>query len=410
MALTAKKIARLVAKQAIGRHPDGTVKGLYLQIKTAGSASWVLRFERDGHERMFGIGPLDIVSLKQARERAKAARLQLLDGVDPINARKAAKAAKALEASRSKTFAECAEAFFKDNASGWRNAGHARDWLSGLRRYAYPAIGDLAVSAIGTGDVMRALEKPWKDVPVTARRVLQRIETVLDWAGVRGYRTGDNPARWGGCFEHLLPASNGTSIQHHAALPYTALPGFMAELQRHAGVAARALEFTILTAVRTGEALGARWREIDLGAAVWTIAGARMKGGAAHRVPLAPAAVALLESLAGDKRPDSFVFVHPDGRPLGRDALQRALARMRTDCTPHGFRSSFRDWAGERTGFPFEVLEKALAHTVGNKSSRAYARSDLLDERRKLMSMWADFACSPPAAGEVTPLRKAARP
>jgi integrase len=417
MALTAKKIARLAAKQAIGRHPDGAVRGLYLQIASAGSASWILRYERDGHERMFGIGPLDIVSLKDARERAKAARLQLLDGVDPIDARKAAKAAKALEQAKAVTFEQAARAHFKSMESGWRSAAHAKEYLRSLERHVFPVIGRLPVSAIDTGLVLKALEPIWHTIPETASRVRQRIEAALDFSTVRNQRAGDNPARWSGHIEHLLPARNGTDVRHFAALPYAELPGFMVDLRQRDGTDARALEFAILTAARSGEVMRATWDtkvelesgvsvvEIDLESGVWTIPGTRMKGGKPHRVPLSPQAVALLEQLP-DKSASGPVFTRSGGRSLGRDSLERALARVREGITPHGFRSCFRDWASERTAFPHEVCERALAHVTGSKSSRAYARSDLLDERRKLMSIWADYCYTPPVGvSKATPLR-----
>jgi integrase len=404
MALTAKKIARLVAKQAIGRHPDGDVKGLYLQIASAAAASWVLRFERDGRERMLGLGPLDIVPLRLARERARQARLSLLDGTDPIEARKAAKAARALEASRSKTFRECAEEFLRDNQSGWRSAAHAREWRSSLERYAFPTLGALPVAAIGTGEVMRVIKPLWERIPVTAGRLRQRLEAVLDMATVLGFRAGDNSARWSGHIEHLLPARNGTAVEHFAALPYAEIPAFMAELRQREGVPERALEFTILTAARSGEVLHATWNEIK--GDVWEIPGHRMKGGQPHRVPLSEAALALLENLP-DKSASGPVFTRSGGRALGRDSLERALVRIRDGITVHGFRSTFRDWASERTAFPHEVCERALSHVTGSKSSRAYARSDLLDERRKLAEAWATYCYSPLAAGEVVPLRKA---
>jgi integrase len=419
MALTARKIARLVSKKQIGRHPDGAVKGLYLQIASAGAASWILRYERGDHERMLGIGPLDIVSLKLAREKAKAARRQLLDGTDPIEAKRAAKAKAVLEAAKTTTFEQAARSHFKSMESGWRSAAHAKEYIRSLERHVFPAIGRLPVGSIDTGLVLRCLEPIWTTIPETAARVRQRIEAALDYATVRDQRAGDNPARWSGHIEHLLPARNGTSIKHFAALPYAEIPAFMAELRQRDGTDARALEFTILCAARSGEIRGAAWNtkveldsgvsvvEIDLESSVWTIPGTRMKGGKPHRVPLSPQAVALLKALPRD---GEHVFTRSGGRALGKDSLERALARVREGITPHGFRSTFRDWASERTAFPHEVCERALAHVTGSKSSRAYARSDLLDERRKLMSMWADYCSySPPAAGEVTLLRKRAR-
>jgi integrase len=415
VALTAKKIGRLVAKQEIGRHHDR--HGLYLQLASAGAASWIYRFQVDKRERMLGLGPLWAVSLKQAREKARRAKQDLLAGVDPVDARKSAKAAKALEAAKAVTFEEHARAHFNNIQAKWRNAQHAHEWLRSLERYAFPVLGRLSVAAVDTGLVLRVIEPLWPRIPETAQRVRQRIEAVLDSATVRNLRAGDNPARWGGHLEHLLPARNGTSVKHHAALPYTALPDFMAELRQRDGVAERALEFAILTAARTGEVLGARWSEIgDLRAAVWIVPGERMKGGQQHRVPLSPAAVALLESLPGDRSPDSFVFARPDGRPLVRGALQWALAGLRDGVTVHGFRSTFRDWSAERTAFSYAARELALAHIVHSEQSRAYERTDLLDERRRLMGAWARFCYSPPTAGELVDanklesLRKAARP
>jgi integrase len=373
----------------------------------------VLRYERHDRERMLGLGPLAVVSLKQARERAREARRLLLENIDPVAARKQAKADAALEAAKTKTFRECAEAFFKDNQSKWRSAAHAREYIGSLRRLAYPTIGGLAVGAIGTGEVMRVLKPQWERIPETATRLRQRIEAVLDWAAVFGYRAaGDNPARWSGHLEHLLPRRDDAAVKHFAALPYTEVAAFLAELRQRGEIAERALEFAILTATRSGEVMGARWSEVDLDAAVWTIPPERQKKKKRpepHRVPLSTQALALLEALP--RQPDNpFVFTRPDGRALGKDSLERALARIRDDVTVHGFRSAFRDWAAERTAFPHEVCERALAHVTGSKTSRAYQRADLLTERAKLMSMWADYCYSPPAAGEVVPLRKAARP
>jgi integrase len=409
--LTAKRVLR--ARKTPGRYPDGTVAGLYLQITSPqtrdarGAASWILRYERDGRERMFGLGPLDVVSLKQARERARIARLQLLDGIDPIEQRKAARAARALEAARTVTFQQAAQSYFGGNQAKWRSPRHAREFIRSLERLAFPTLGTLPISAIDTGLVLRVIEPLWKRIPETASRLRGRIEMVLDWATVRGLRAGDNPARWSGHIEHLLPARAATDIKHFAALPYAELPAFMAELRQRDGVAERALELCILCASRSGEILGARWPEIDLDTGVWTVPARRMKGGEAHRVPLSSVAVALLRNLPG-KSNDGPVFIGTrPGTPLGKDALARALARMGCDgITTHGFRSTFRDWAAERTAFSYAARELALAHAVHSKQSRAYERTDLLDERRKLMSKWAAFSYGPAAASEVVvPMR-----
>jgi integrase len=405
MPLTSKKVARLMSRQAIGRHPDGTVKGLYLQIASAGAASWILRYERDGRERMAGVGPLDVVGLAEARNRAKAMRLGLLDGTDPIEAKRAAKATRALEAAKAVTFQQAAKAYFESKQSEWRNARHAREFIGSLERYAFPVIGALPVSAIDVDLVLRVIRPLWPRIPETASRVRGRLEMVLDYATALKLRVGDNPARWQGNIKHLLPKRKGTDIEHLAALPYDQVPDFMHRLHEREGIAERGLEFAVLCASRSGEVLGARWPEVDLKRGVWTIDAKRMKGGKQHRVPLPPAATALLENLPG-KSADGFVFIGSrPGEPLGKDALARALARVRGGCTVHGFRSSFRDFASERTAFSYAARELALAHAVHSKQSRAYERTDLIDERRKLMEAWATFCYSPAAAGEVVPLR-----
>lgn len=405
MRLTAKHIAKLRRRPRGKPYPDG--HGLHLQVKSLNAASWLFRYERNGRDRWMGLGPLHTVSLAEARVRAKQARLGLLDGIDPIEARTAAKAAKALEAAKSATFEQAAEAYFKAHEARWRSARHAQIFVGSLRSYAYPAIGKLPVRAIDTGLVLKVLEPLWKRVPETASRVRGRIETILDYAAVRNLRAGDNPARWKGHLAHLLPARNVTTIKHLAALPYAEQPSFMRALGHRKDMPSRALKFTILTAARSGEVLGARWEEIDLQVGIWTIPPQRMKGGKEHRVPLSKMALALLNALPREGG-NPFVFIGSrPGRPLPINALQKALAYIRDDVTVHGFRSTFRDWAAERTAFPFEVCERALAHVTGSKSSRSYARSDLLEERRKLMSMWADYCYGSPATGAVVPLQKA---
>jgi integrase len=412
--LTAKRVAK--ARKMPGRYPDGTVPGLYLQVvtpqttTTRGAASWVLRFERNGRERMAGIGPLAVISLAEARNRAKAMRRGLLDGVDPIEARKAAKAQAALEAAKAVTFRQAAESYFEANRSKWRAQKHAQEFIGSLARYAFPVIGALPVGAIDTGLVMKVIEPIWRDKTETASRTRGRIEMILDYATVRNLRTGDNPARWRGHIEHLLPARGATDIEHFAALPYAELPAFMAELHVADGTDARALESAILCANRTGEVLGARWPEIDLGRGLWTIPGTRMKGGQPHRVPLSKAAIALLEALPGrSEEGPVFVSFRP-GKPLNKNALKNVLARIRAGVTVHGFRSTFRDWAAERSGrrFSYAARELALAHVVHSKQGRAYERTDLLEERRALMEAWAAYCYSPPAEGALVPMR--ARP
>jgi integrase len=411
-ALTSKRIAKL--RKIPGRYPDGEVAGLYLQVTTPptiqrprGAASWILRFERDDHERMFGIGSLSEFSLKEARERARAARKQLKDGIDPIDARKAAKTAKVLEQAKAVTFREVAESYVRAHEGKWRNPRHGQEFVRSLERLAFPVIGKLPVGAIDTPLVLKVLEGPWKEIPETASRVRGRIEMILNFAAVRGQRQGDNPAAWAR-IKHVLPRRPATAIEHHRAMHYRDVPQFMAELERRGGPAAAAFRFTILAAARTNETLHAIFDEIKDG--VWEIPATKMKGGQAHRVPLSKQAIALLPP-----RQPGNPHVFPGtgaGRPLSKDSLQKLLRRMgrAAVATPHGMRSCFRDWAAERTAFSYAARELALAHAVHSKQSRAYERTDLIDERRRLMQAWADFCYSPPVGvSEATPLRKAAR-
>lgn len=406
MPLTALKVARL---NTPGRHADG--QGLYLQITSSGVKSWLLRYERGGRERWMGLGPLHTVSLQQARERARKARLQLLDGIDPIDAQRAKRTAAALEAAKAITFEEAVTQYFDTHESQWRNAKHRAQFLSTLRTYAYPKIGKLAVGDIDLGLVLQVIEPIWESKTETASRVRGRIETVLDWATVRGYRNGENPARWKGHLEHVLPArARIAKHSHHAALPYADLPTFMAELRQREGVAAKALEFTILTAARTGETIGATWDEINFSDKTWTVPAGRIKGGREHRVPLSDRSMKLLKSLPTETT-NKFVFIGSRSGGLSNMAMASVLSRMqRTDVTVHGFRSTFRDWAAERTSYQNHVVEMALAHVISNKVEAAYRRSDLLDSRRRLMAEWAQYSASTRAQNRqtnVVPIRPA---
>lgn len=403
MAMTKKRIAK--AKTA-GRYGDG--HGLSLQVTASGVKSWLFRYERNGRERWMGLGPLHTVSLAEARERARKARLQLLDGTDPLAARKAARAAQALEAAKTLTFAECAQRYFDQHESKWRNAKHAKQYMATLKTYAFPVMGRLPVAEIDTGRVLAAIEPIWKTKPETASRTRGRIESVLDWATVRGYRTGDNPARWKGHLREVLPAlSQIAKPQHFAALPFTDVPEFVAALREREGIAARALEFLILTAGRSGEVIGATWPEIDLKNKLWTIPADRMKAQREHRVPLSDAAMAVLKDL-----PREADYVFPGSRkggPISSTAMAQLLARMESsDCTIHGFRSSFHDWCSERTNFPNQVIEMALAHQIGDKVEAAYRRGDLLEKRRRLMQDWARYCATKPveAGNKVVSLRR----
>jgi integrase len=358
MGLTTKRITRL--RKRPGRYHDG--HGLYLQVLSPNSASWILRYVRQGKERMLGLGPLRLVGLKEVRIRAREEQRKLkLDGIDPVEDRKAKKVERALAAAKAMSFADCAAAYHAQQEGKWKNAKHAAQFLSTLRTYAFPVLGTLPVASIDTGLVLKCIEPIWSAKTETASRVRGRIESVLDWSTVRGYRSGDNPARWKGHLDQVLPA-RGTiaKVAHHPALPYTELPVFMADLRGRDGVAARALEFTILTAARTGEVVGARWDEIDTASATWTIPAGRMKGSREHRVPLSPRAVELLEEVYREDGND-YVFIGSQrGGSLSNMAMTATLKRMgRADITVHGFRSTFRDWAAERTNFPNHVVEMA---------------------------------------------------
>jgi len=410
MALTLAKIARLNRR---GRYRDGLVRGLCLQVGEGGkNKSWLLRYQRDGKDRYLGLGSLTIVDLPAARERARAAKLLLLDDIDPIEAKRAARVARKLAAAKSLTFKEVAEQYFEFHQSKWNNAKHRAQFFSTLKQYAYSYLGNVPVAEIDTPLVLKVLEqqidgKPFWQARATANRVRGRIEAVLDYATVRKYRTGDNPGRWKSHLENVLPAQRTLAV-HHAALPFAEIASFMTALRGQPGMAARALEFCVLTAARTGEVTGARWCEIDLTTKVWTVPADRIKGAREHRVPLSDAAVALLRALPREDD-NPHVFIGPRQRELGHDALARVLQRMkRDDCTVHGFRSTFRDWAAEAAtgGYPNHVIEMALAHAIGNKVEAAYRRGDLLDQRRRLMAEWARYCEHEPVVSDVvTPIR-----
>jgi integrase len=412
MARTIGKLTALKVDKAKrpGMYGDGG--GLYLRVTDDGAKNWVFRYMLNGRPRWMGMGPLHTVSLAEARKRAGEHRLRRHDGIDPIEARRAERLRARLDAAKAVTFKECADSYIRSHRAGWRNEKHAAQWEATLAAYAEPIMG-LAVQTIDTALVLKCLEPIWTAKPETAGRVRGRIESILDWAKVRGYRAGENPARWKGHLDHLLPARGKVrKVEHHAALPYAELPSFLVALREQDGIAARALEFAILTAARTGEAIGARWGEINLLDKVWTVPANRMKAGKEHRVPLCPRVLAILEEMQVHRSADDG-FVFPGGKPgkpLSNMAFLMLLRRMdRDDLTAHGFRSSFRDWAAERTNFPAEVAEMALAHTVSDKTVAAYNRSDLFDRRRRLMQQWATFCTTPPAQerqSNVAPIRQ----
>lgn len=410
MNLTAKRVARLL-KEKPGRHHDG--HGLHLQITSPTNASWLLRYQRHGREHWLGLGPVHTVSLADARVRAKAARLQLLDNIDPLEAKHAAKAAAKIAAARKLTFREAAEQYHKQNLSSWRSVQHAQQWLVSLQTYAYPAIGYMDVATIYTPDVLRVVEPIWHDKTVTADRVRNRIESVIDWAVVRGHRPpGTNPAAWKNHLDQVLPAVKKVAkVQHHPALAYAEVPAFMQALRLQEGVAAKALEFTVLTAARSGEVLGAKWDEIDLTNKVWTVPASRMKREREHRVPLAPAAIKLLRNGAREDG-NAHVFIGAKaGAGLSGMAFFRLLKRMgRGDITTHGMRAAFSTWASEQTAHASATIEVSLAHSVGNETEKAYKRGDMIAKRKQLMEAWAKFCASKPVAAKsdnVVPIRGA---
>jgi integrase len=401
--LTALKVRAL--KEA-GLYADGG--NLYLQVKEGGTKSWIFRYQRARRDVWMGLGSVWALTLAQAREKARECRNLLANAIDPIEARDAKQQDAKLKAARAITFRACAEAYIAAHMPGWKNPKHREQWPATLNAYVYPVIGDLSASAVDTALVMKVLEPIWRAKPETANRVRGRIERVLDWARARGHRDRDkdNPARWRGHLENLLPLrSKLARVNHHAALPYSELPRFVSELRERDGIAPRALEFTILTVARTGEVIGARWPEIDFLAKTWTVPAARMKGNREHRVPLSPRVIEILSALPREGDDDGYVFIGArKGAGLSSMALLETLRRMgRDDLTVHGFRSTFRDWAAERTHYQNHVVEMALAHVVGDKVESAYLRSDMFAKRRRLADEWAKYCVRSTASksGEV---------
>ena len=390
----------IAALKKPGRYAVGD--GAYLQISKWHTRSWIFRYERLGKAHNMGLGPYPLVSLADARAKARSAKRMLLDDIDPLHAKRKARTDALLQIARTKIFKECAEQYIATHDSDWSSAKSRTAWVSTFKNYVYPKIGPLPVAEIDTALVLSIVEPLWSRTPTTASRVRGRIETVLGWAGVRGYRSTENPARWAGHLEHILPSpNNGT--EHLASLPYQQIGSFMAALRASPGIVARALEFTVLTACRTAEVRGALWDEIE--GDIWTIASKRMKAGKEHKVPLSDRAVAILREL-----PRDGVLVFPsvhEGKGLGNHAPLRVLERLKYDSvTTHGFRATFRTWAAERTGFEREVAEMALAHAIPSAVERSYKRTTLFDRRRRLMQMWSDFCAGRDVDGEVVPIRR----
>jgi len=396
-----KRVLPLTARQVEtarkpGFYADGN--GLYLRVAPGGSRSWVYRFMLNGRRRDMGLGPYPLVTLASARERVAAARLVKLDGTDPLEERRAGALKARVERAKVVTFAEAAQQYVSAHRAGWRGARAVQDWTGTIEAYVLPIFGDLPVAEIDTGLVMQAIQPIWNTKTATATRVRARVEAVLDWCRVRGYRQGENPARWKGHIEALLPRKSKVApVEHHPAMPYGEVAAFLAELRYVESSAARALEFAILTAARSGEVIGARWDEIDIPNRLWIVPAARMKSGREHRVPLSPPAMAVLEKIAETRYSDWVFSGRQVGQPIGKMAMLLTLQRVsgRDDISVHGFRSSFRDWCAELTQYPSELAEMALAHSINSAVEAAYRRGDMFDRRRKLAEAWGRFCTAP---------------
>ena len=391
--LSALEVSRLTAP---GHHAVGGVAGLYLYVLDTGARSWVLRTMVGTKRRHMGLGGYPDVPLAQAREKARAAKAEVSQGTDPIAQRIALASQLKAQQATQKTFEEAAKAYMEAHEKAWKNPKHRAQWGSTLKTYAYPHIGSLLVKDIDQEHVMKVLEPIWATKTETATRLRGRIESVLDWATTRKYRSGENPARWKGHLDNLLPApSDIQKVESHRAVDYNDMAQFMADLRVREGLAARALEFAILCASRSGEVRGALWSEINREKAIWTIPAERMKAGKEHRVPLSTPAVKLLEALPRSDSSD-LVFAGADDKPLSDMALTAVMRRMEVDAVPHGFRSTFRDWVGDCTNHPRDVAEFALAHKLSDKVEASYRRSDALEKRRQMMEEWADFCAKLP--------------
>ena len=410
MAKTVRRLTTLQIGRQLspGMHADGA--GLYLQVSESGAKSWIYRYSIHGKGREMGLGSLTAVSLADARNKAAACRALRQDGIDPIQNRKAERAQAALADARAITFREAAERYIEAHRAGWKNPRHEIHWRNTLTTHAFSVIGEVSVAAIDKALVLKVLEPIWTSKPETASRVRNRMEMILDWARSLDLRDGENPARWRGHLRFLLPPqSKVRRVEHFAALDYHEIPAFMAQLREHQSIGAAALEFTILTAARTAETLGATHDEIDLAQKVWTIRAERMKMAKEHRVPLSARALMLLHGVPTIAESELVFPGMGGGGALSNMAMAAVLQRVgRSDITVHGFRSTFRDWAAERTNYPSEVVEMALAHAVGNKVEAAYRRGDLFEKRRRLMADWATFCNTPKSVtrGIVIPMRK----
>jgi integrase len=418
----AKELGPLAVKRltAAGLWPVGGVAGLALRVTDTGSRHWVLRVVIAGKRRDVGLGAFPGVTLAAAREKAADLRERIRQGIDPVEEGRQQRAIKAAENAKALTFKQCAAAYVAAHRSAWKNAKHAQQWGNSLDQWAHPKLGEVLVRDVELAHVLAVLEQPadplapagpnlWNAKTETASRVRGRIETVLDWAAARKLRQGENPARWRGHLDKLLPKPTKVAkVEHFAALPAEEAGAFMQRLRTMSGFGALALQFTILTAARSGEVRGMTWAELDMEAGVWTVPAARMKASREHRVPLSEPALALLRDLP---RVEGIELLFPGrgGRQLSDMSLTAVLRRMEVPATVHGFRSTFRDWAAERTNYPREVAEMALAHTIGDKVEAAYRRGDLFEKRRRMMADWAAFLASAAPQAEVIPMNRATR-
>ena len=418
--LSALEVGRI---NEIGYHHVGGVAGLVMQVTKTRTKSWLLRVLVGGKRREIGLGGFPDVTLAGAREKARELREKIKDGIDPVAERQAARSALAAAIASALNFQQAAEKYIAANETGWTSDKHRKQWTSSLEAYAYPKIGQLPCSAIETAHLVSILEPIWNTKTETASRLRGRIESVLAWATVRGYRKGENPARWKNHLDQILPARNKVQkVVHHSALDYRDIGAFVAALREVEGMGARALEFAILTAARSGEVRGATWNEIDRDAGLWIVPAERMKAEKEHAIPLSDEALALLDNLPRMAGCD-LIFPNASNGVLSDMTLTAVIRRMNEThvkaagagwkdragkiITAHGFRSTFRDWAGETTAFPREVIEHALAHQLSDKAEAAYQRGTLLDKRRRLMAEWARFCATIQTKAEVTPIRKA---
>lgn len=391
------------AEKRKGLHHDGG--GLYLQVASSGAKSWLFCYRFNGRDREMGLGALTTVSLAEARVKMQDARKLITMKIDPLDAKKAAETSTKIEALKGATFRECANAYIEAHKGAWRSEKATKQWGRFFEKYAYPVIGDLPIHAVDLDLVLKILQPIWATKTETADRIRNRIERILDFAKVRGYRQGENPARWRGHLDQLLPRpSKIAKVRHYPALPYVDVGDFVLALQQSKNIGGLALAFTILTCVRTNEAMGAKWTEIDFKTKTWTIPAHRMKTAIEHRVPLTDRVIEILNlaklltvPAGSNDIPSAWIFPSQRGnKPISNMAMLMFLRRLgRTDITVHGFRSTFRDWVAETTNFPREVAEAALAHVVENRVEAAYRRGDLFEKRRKLMEAWASYCFTP---------------